>query len=743
MSAQIHINADFDLAVNYVCYTHKSVFLTGKAGTGKTTFLKYISNHLTKKMAIAAPTGVAAVNAGGSTLHSLFQLPFGTYIPNYPMGWSGQQEINNKNTLLAKLRMSNAKRQLLEELELLVIDEVSMLRCDVLEAIDAILRMVRKKEQEPFGGLQLLFIGDLFQLPPVVNREEWQLMNSYYDSPFFFDAPVFKSLDLIHIELKTNYRQQDATFIKLLNQIRNNQLQKEEQYILDDCYQPHFEPDTDETYILLTSHNAKADQVNRAALEQLDAPVHYFDATIKGDFSDKNYPLDPRMPLKVGAQVMFVKNDKGEHRRYYNGKIGVVTKIQNQAVFVTIDQQLEIELEPEIWRNVNFKYNAERDIVEEEELGSFSQYPIRLAWAITIHKSQGLTFDKAIIDAGASFAPGQVYVALSRLTNLKGLVLRTKISSHNILTEPKVIAFTAQAAQQQHTQLQELKSAQREYIIGRFIEYFNLEKIQAKVIELYQSLTRTNMPDKIQAMQCIYEVQQKLQELIKVALQFTSKMLPIIQSDTKENLNIVVKRSQDAEQYFNLQLKQIDDTLKAHWAMMRLKPKTKKYGDQLRALFLLFNRKREDITLAPKLAEGLNNETNWLNFFDNKKLKDSKNSELTDQEDATVPPKAQKGNSKAYSLQLYQEGHSLQEIASLRSMAQSTIEGHLISYVKSGEVEITFFISQQDLDLVLQNIKNIVSDNSLSSLKERLPAEISYGQLRAVMAYKERMENWA
>ncbi|HLX66963.1 MAG TPA: AAA family ATPase, partial [Puia sp.] len=372
-------NAAFELAVQFVNQTSRSVFLTGKAGTGKTTFLKFIRDNTFKKLAVTAPTGVAAINAGGTTLHSFFQLPFGPYLPvpqPYFSASSPNIAASDPQSLFRNIRFNAARRELLQELELLIIDEISMVRADTLDAIDTILRHFRQQPLLPFGGLQLLYIGDLFQLPPVVTNAEWELLQPYYASPFFFDAKVIAQAPPACLELKKIYRQSEARFINLLNSIRANHITEAEVVTLADYFQPEFVAPKNDSYITLTSHNAKADQINRQELARLPGRVHTYDAAITGEFSDKAYPAESTLSLKEGAQIMLIRNDKGETRRYYNGKIGTIARLSADRITIQFpDEPAELILEKEIWKNIRYNYDKDKDRVDEEELGSFSQYP--------------------------------------------------------------------------------------------------------------------------------------------------------------------------------------------------------------------------------------------------------------------------------------------------------------------------------------------------------------------------------
>src|SRR5665647_658961 len=422
----IERNEVFDLAYRFVTETSENIFLTGKAGTGKTTFLKYLKENCAKNIIVAAPTGVAAINAGGVTLHSLFQLPFHPFLPTK----------NNKDELLAKIRFNKQRQQLLRKMELLVIDEISMVRCDTMDAIDTILKSVRRNYTTPFGGVQLLCIGDLFQLPPVAQRHEWNILQEYYSSPFFFDSIVIKEQMPLLIELKKIYRQKEDSFVALLNKVRNNNMSVEDFQDLHLRYNPSFRPTIEEKYITLTSHNNQADQINGRELQKLLSLSYKYEAIIEDDFPENNYPADGSLVLKVGAQVMFLKNDVIS-KRYFNGKIGVVKSLDDDEIIVECDG-MDISVPKETWENSRYVLDKIYGKLQQETLGTFTQFPLRLAWAITIHKSQGLTFEKVMIDAGAAFSSGQVYVALSRCTNLDGIILLSKIPAEAIYSNDNV-----------------------------------------------------------------------------------------------------------------------------------------------------------------------------------------------------------------------------------------------------------------------------------------------------------------
>jgi len=432
MTATIVTNYELQLASDYVQNTGCNIFLTGKAGTGKTTFLNRLHENMAKRMIITAPTGVAAINAGGVTLHSFFQLPFGPFVPG-----SDAYDHNSHR----QFRFSKEKKQIIQSLDLLVIDEISMVRADLLDAVDAVLRRHRRSNQ-PFGGVQLLMIGDLHQLSPVAKRDDWQLIKQYYDSVYFFSSHALSQTQLFTIELKEIFRQSDEKFIKLLNRVRDNQLDASTLADLNQRYIPNFTPEKNQGYITLTTHNRNADSMNQAKLQALAKKEYHFKAQISGDFPEHIYPTQAFLNLKEGAQVMFMRNDPSAQKLYYNGKIGRISKISDKNISVTCPGDSEkIEVEPIIWENIKYTLNDETKEIQEDIIGKFEQYPLKLAWAITIHKSQGLTFDKAIIDAKAAFTHGQVYVALSRCKTLEGLVLSSYISPTGVATDPAVTQF--------------------------------------------------------------------------------------------------------------------------------------------------------------------------------------------------------------------------------------------------------------------------------------------------------------
>ncbi|MBR4899235.1 MAG: AAA family ATPase [Prevotella sp.] len=453
-------NTELRTAWDFVEHTGRSIFLTGKAGTGKTTFLKTVVERSSKRSIVVAPTGVAAINAGGMTIHSFFQLPFSPFVPNAQ--------------IKSKFDFGKEKRKIISSLDLLIIDEISMVRSDLLDAIDSVLRRFRD-HYEPFGGVQLLMIGDLQQLTPVVTPEDERMLKQYYDTPYFFGSKALAQIDYVTIQLEKVYRQQDDTFLTLLNHIREGQPTSDDLSLLNARYQPVFIPKPEEGYIRLTTHNQIANSYNESELQKLPGRAFTYRAKIEGTFPEYSYPTAETLILKVGAQVMFVKNDPSGEHRYYNGRIGHVTLAEANRLLVYCPGDDEaIEVEPLEWENARYTLNDETREIETEVLGKFAQLPLRLAWAITIHKSQGLTFERAIIDASLSFAPGQVYVALSRCKTLEGMVLASRIPLQAIINDERVddyISHQEEAAQRSIEQLPTLKDEYYRYLLMELFDF--------------------------------------------------------------------------------------------------------------------------------------------------------------------------------------------------------------------------------------------------------------------------------
>lgn len=533
-----HSNQDNQLILDFIQYTNQPIFLTGKAGTGKTTLLRRIKETTSKNFAVVAPTAVAAINAGGVTIHSFFQMPFGPIIP-----------IQQTGEPIKDLKYSEEKIKLLKCLELLVIDEISMVRADMLDFIDQTLKNV-KASNLPFGGVQVLMIGDLYQLSPIAH-DAWHILKDYYLSPYFFDSLILKKISLVTFELEKVYRQSDPLFLDILNRIRENTLTP----LLLDQLNAHYDPTLasawKEDYITLTTHNNLVGQINTECLEKLAGETHAFYAKITGDFPKDAYPVDEVLHLKVGAQVMFIKNDSSGKKLYYNGKAAKVVGIGNDNIRVKfLDDSQAFEVEREEWQNVKYALDQEENKINETNTGSFSQYPFKLAWAITIHKSQGLTFEKAIVDISSSFTHGQAYVALSRCKSLEGLLLKSPVKMENIMTDKRIIAFTADAVSRKPTHY-DLEAFQKNYAWNLIDDLFDFTAIQSYWETLKVSRFRANDEnlalDNLQA--AVNDLLEK--DIIRVAKRFKdqelSKINKAAQLDEEKNF---LERLSKASQYF-------------------------------------------------------------------------------------------------------------------------------------------------------------------------------------------------
>lgn len=479
-------NLAFNHAVEFVHHTDKLIYLTGKAGTGKTTFLKYIKRTTEKNVVILAPTGVAAINAGGVTINSFFQIPFGPFVPNDTRLRTTAIGPGNKETIFSNFRYGEDKRKIIATLELLIIDEISMVRCDTLDVIDQILKVFRNKPYLPFGGVQVILIGDTFQLPPIADSSQWAILSQFYKTPFFFSSQVIEQNTPVYIELKKIYRQSDQAFINLLNKIRVNQLTQADFHELNTKFDPSFSSDG-EDYIILATHNRIVQEINTEKLAQLETELFTYEAKVEGVFPSNAMPTEQHLALKVDAQVMFVKNDTGEPRRYFNGKIGKIKSLGEDEIIVVFDNQKEVNIERAIWENVQYEYDIEENRIKEEVVGSFEQFPIKMAWAITVHKSQGLTFEKVIADLGNAFAAGQVYVALSRCTSFDGLILKSKVTPYAVKTDLQALKF-AQNETPSTLVLEELNTGKADFYYKKARKSFGKGNFQMAFSSLLKAL---------------------------------------------------------------------------------------------------------------------------------------------------------------------------------------------------------------------------------------------------------------
>ena len=481
-------NKEFQDALQLITHTRQSVFLTGKAGTGKSTFLKYICNHTKKKYVVLAPTGIAAINAGGVTLHSFFKLPFRPMLPDDP-------DLSlSHGRIFEFFKYPKEKRKIIAEVDLIIIDEISMVRADIIDCVDRILRVYSGNMRLPFGGKQLLFVGDVFQLEPVVPSDQKEILSLFYASPFFFSARVFKDINLVPIELQKVYRQTDSVFINILDRISNNAARKQELDTLNGRYFPSFEPQNEDMYITLATRRDQVDFINEKKLAELPGEEYVSVGKIEGDFPESSLPTQLNLSIKEQAQVIFIDNDY--ERRWVNGTIGMVSGIdENGNVYVLLESGVEHLVEPTSWRNYKYKYNEKEKRIEEEIVGTFEQLPIRLAWAITVHKSQGLTFSRVVVDlTGGVFAGGQTYVALSRCTSLEGLVLKSKISSRDIFIRKEIVEFS-QIFNNQALIEKSIKESEAELQYGRAAQGFRQGNMKEAVEAFAAAVSKRNELD--------------------------------------------------------------------------------------------------------------------------------------------------------------------------------------------------------------------------------------------------------
>jgi len=742
-----------DFASKFINNTNKHIFLTGKAGSGKTTFLKTVIKSTYKNAAIVAPTGIAAINAGGVTIHSFFQIPPSAFVPHKENESNPQLRISSFKELLEKHRMVGNRRSVLQNLELLIIDEVSMLRADLLDAIDHILKSVRRKPLEAFGGVQVLFIGDLLQLPPVVKDDEWSFLKRFYSSIYFFDALVFNenSSKPIYLELDKIYRQHDQEFISLLNNFRTNNINEDDIKLLNDHYKPDFKSTKNNKYIYLSTHNYQADKINQESLDELREKSFFFDAEVKDDFADYLFPVEPRMELKKGAQVMFVKNDPDFPKRYFNGKIATISKIEKDSIEVMFEESNEpMQLDKFTWENITYKHNDTTNEIDENVVGTFTQYPIKLAWAITVHKSQGLTFEKAILDLGNAFAPGQVYVALSRLTSLKGLVLTSKINYTRLANDEKVLSYADNKINKQAL-VEILENEQFVYIQNYLLECFDFKELN---IQFQRHLETYSDTGKKSVKNLNFDFAVSLKDKISILKETSDKFLSWINNNFLNRIELADKLSTKvigAKNFFEPKFKELSDVLQKKIAELDSEKRTKEYLEELYKLDTLCFRKIQKIQKSKILVESAFNpieikvnleEIKTVNAERANQLKDANYSEPDtnsknfkySKSPKEKAPKKEKIDTKKVSYELYLKKKSIEEIAAERNLAVGTISNHLSHYVGLGLIPLNKFVKK---DISNKIIKLLKSDTQLLSKEiiEKFNGKIGYAEVNFVRAY--------
>jgi nucleoside-triphosphatase THEP1 len=748
-----------ELAAKFINYTSRHIFLTGKAGTGKTTFLRSLIELTHKKAVIVAPTGIAAINASGVTIHSLFQLPFGTYLPKQPAEGESHfnQQYNTPKSIVRHLQMNSTKRKIFTDLELLIIDEVSMLRADLLDAIEMVLRYVRKSN-ENFGGVQVLFIGDLHQLPPVVRSNEWQLLGSFYNSAYFFDALALQNNPPVYIELEKIYRQADDVFINVLNNLRNNSVTEADVTLLKKYYRENFKPDLNDKYITLTTHNQKADALNKNSLEALNKTSWYYKSDIEDEFGESSYPADHTLELKIGAQVMFIKNDPTVEKRFFNGKIATVISLSANEIEVQTEGLKEtIKVEKYTWKNVRYTTDKVTHEIKEEVIGKFTQYPLKLAWAITVHKSQGLTFDKAIIDLGHAFAPGQIYVALSRLRSLDGLILTSLISGSGIRQDPNVSMFSKN--KQLHEVLDEQIKLEKDHFLRSYLlKCFDLAPLDDYVYEHVHSYTKDqNKSAKQKHLKWAQQLLKELSEIRVNSKKFLSQVHRLCLDKTPEGFQILLERTIAAEHYFNPLLQQLSKKIFDRMELVKQDKQVIAYLTELLEMEAVFYEQYKSIRKATALLKAtidgkeftkkdvnelLNKSEREFQMqkvfampntldFTMKTVKSTRTKSSTKTASKTV--KAPKEDTKELSLKLLQEGKTMMEIAAERKMTVGTIEGHLAHFVATQVITAKSIIGKRKLEQILGAIRELKT-LQMNAIRERLGREYSFGEIKIGLA---------
>ncbi len=743
------------LAAKFVNNTGAPIFLTGKAGTGKTTFLRDLGRLTHKRFVIVAPTGIAALNAKGVTIHSQFLLPFGSFLPTREAegNFSENHGFYTQQTLARRHPLNQFRRNVLKAIDLLVIDEVSMLRADILDAIDYRLRYVKRNYKVPFGGVQVLLIGDLYQLPPIVKDQEWTVLSQFYKSMHFFEAKALQNSGMIYLELDKIFRQQDDIFIRILNNLRDNRATPEDVRILNQHFKTSDQILDLPPCITLTTHNYKADELNLRELRQLNSPSFFYDADVERDFPENLFPLPQSIELKVGARVMFIKNDTSGLSSYFNGKLATVISLEADQIVVEMDDSHdEFILKKELWENKKYRINPETKELEEEVIGTFAQYPIKLAWAVTVHKSQGLTFDRAIIDVGQAFAPGQVYVALSRLRSLDGLVLRTRVQPDVIYSDPKVVDFTLGTGLQQS--LTELLSAHQSQYLSQLIQD------TFEFISLTNSLTQF---DKEQESSLEFEDESLRKDLsvIYEALisegentrKFRTQLMILLQQGEQEKL---LHRVEKGTTYYLNFLTGILEKIILHEVKVEDFSRIKSYQNGLEELELEMIRKYLGIAKSGRLIQSIlkGEITGRMPDIEQqvaslrKSIVDSVRKNLPEKvksstktgrkkakEKTPKVPKAKKEDSKARSIELFLAGKTPQEIAEERGFVLGTIMGHLASGVKSGVLKLEQLVAEHDIRAIQSASGKF---DSLKPYYDYFEGKYDYGTLRMVLNFESK-----
>ncbi|WP_312089479.1 helix-turn-helix domain-containing protein [Chryseobacterium sp.] len=687
-------------------FTSRSVFLTGKAGTGKTTFLNEFVKKTKKKHIVVAPTGIAAINAGGVTIHSMFGLPLRTFLPTSER--IDSNIANNIVDLQQHFKYRKDKLKLLREVEVIIIDEVSMLRADVLDMMDFSLRFIRRNNHR-FGGVQMLFIGDLYQLPPVVRDEH--VLKMFYNSPFFFDSLAIKDIPLLTIELTKVYRQTDAHFLEILNAIRDGDVANIDFDELNTRYNPDFKTE-DEPYVYLCSHNKMADDINQEKLKDIKLTSGVYEAKLFGEFKENQFPNEQYLELKVGAQIMFIRNDISGEKKYYNGKLGEISALDDNEIKVVLDgSEREITVKREVWEQKKYSLDSDK-MIKEEVLGSFEQFPIKLAWAVTIHKSQGLTFDKVIIDAGKSFTAGQVYVALSRCRTLEGIVLKSKITPEVIFKDNRILKFQGETQANDHIE-DILNQEKYDYSIRKLLRTLDC-KWMMKEVEHWNNLSLVSKGvDRNKANQLYLQLKHEVQNLAKIFDKLErvifQKVYLFIQK--KEEWIEIENKSKGAVNFFFREINdKIFSPLKDFYSEIKGLKGLKQYNEELRTWL-------EDI-------EDYLNGLKELYLLKTKLLEEKNNKE--------VSVKIAKVPSQVLTFQLFEEGKTVSEIALERGLVKETILGHLAKFAEQGLLNISRIITSDKIKAFEAEFSQN-SHETLNEWKNALPKDFEFNEIRILI----------